>query len=82
MKTETTYFKVAEKKSAHPRPRRYRTFELVKKPHGYRMGVIKYFNSWRQWCFFADPDQAFNSDALRLVADYMENLNEGSRDPV
>ncbi len=78
---ESRYFKIAEKKTATARPKRQRIYEVLKKPQGYRMGQIKYFGSWKQFCFFADPDQAFNSDSLRLVAGFLDNLNAGKANP-
>lgn len=73
--TENRYFKIALKKTATPRPKKQRVYEVLKKPQGYRMGRIKYFGAWRVYAFFADPDQAFNADALRLVASVVEKLN-------
>jgi hypothetical protein len=73
---ETQYFKISEKKSATARPRKQRIYEVLKKPHGYRMGLVKYFGAWRQFCFFSDPDQAFNQDCLRLVATFLDEANE------
>ncbi len=73
--TENRYFKIALKKTATPRPKKQRVYEVMKKPQGYRMGQIKYFGAWKVYCFFADPDQAFNRDSLLLVADAVDKLN-------
>ena len=77
MLTQNRYFKIALKKTATARPRRQKVHEVVKLPQGYRMGYIKYFGPWRVFCFFSDPDQAYNADCLRLITGVLDVLNAG-----
>ncbi len=66
----------------------YLEFELVeKKPKtdvysvnsissGFKLGTIKWFGSWRQYCFFPNGETVFNQGCMKDIQDFMGNLME------
>lgn len=40
-----------------------------------RLGVIKYFGRWRQYCFFPANDMVFSSGCLREIEERLKVIN-------
>jgi hypothetical protein len=36
------------------------------------VGQIRWWSSWRKYCFFPKPETVFEQDCLRLIADFVE----------
>jgi len=47
--------------------------------HGFILGEIRWRGSWRQYCFFPDPDNIFNRSCLNDIADFIKQLMEGRK---
>jgi len=39
---------------------------------GGRLGTVKWYGSWRQYCFFPEPDCVFNKDCMSDVIKFIE----------
>ena len=70
MKKKQDYmdFKVIEKKTKTV------VVEVTSKLHGFKLGIIKWFSRWRQYCFFPVEGTIYNKDCLREIADNLEQL--------
>jgi hypothetical protein len=67
-------------------PREYIDFEVVadtgktkvvaviNRGGGYRLGVIKWYGSWRQYTFHPAPNTVWNVGCLRSVESFIEGL--------
>ena len=61
----------------------YMTFALVGKTaktniwavnnrsSGGRLGMVKWYGPWRQYCFFPEPDTVFNKGCLTIIMGFM-----------
>ncbi len=41
---------------------------------GFRLGTIKWFGSWRQYCFFPNEGTVFNQGCMQDIQDFMQKL--------
>jgi hypothetical protein len=41
---------------------------------GYRLGIIKWFGRWRQYCFFPEPQTVFSEGCLQEISEYLRGL--------
>lgn len=64
----------------------YLEFELIeKKPKtnvysinsiasGFKLGIVKWFSSWRQYCFFPNEGTVFDQRCMKDIRDFMQKL--------
>jgi len=50
------------------------TVNVLSKLHGFKLGTVKWYSTWRQYCFFPATKTIFNRNCLREVADYVSEL--------
>lgn len=41
---------------------------------GFHLGVIKWWGSWRQYCFFPDGDTLYNRECLGDIAIFIDQV--------
>lgn len=56
--------------------RRTRTWNVVNTRFQTVVGQIKWWGAWRKYCFFTEPNMLYDSDCLRMIADYSEKLTK------
>lgn len=49
--------------------------EVASKFYG-RLGIIKWFGSWRRYAFFPDPGTTFDTVCLNDIGSYMKKLGK------
>ncbi len=40
------------------------------------LGIVKWYSSWRQYCFFPSKDTIFNKGCLEDIVDFLEQLKK------
>lgn len=40
------------------------------------VGYVKWYNGWRQYCFFPEPDCIFSSECLNDIINFIQNEEE------
>ena len=73
---ETNYlrFNLKEKKD------KTEVWEVISKRHGFNLGVIKWYGSWRQYCFFPEPETVFNIDCMDDIMIFIQDMMEHKRE--
>jgi len=51
-------------------------FDVINIKSGDRLGIIRWYGSWRQYCFFPHEETIFNSDCMQYIIDFMRELME------
>jgi hypothetical protein len=51
-------------------------YGVFSKHHGDKLGVIKWFGPWRQYCFFSMDVAVFSSSCFQDVAKFLDSLNK------
>lgn len=51
-----------------------KVYGVVNKKSGYRIGKIKWYSPWRQYCLFPDVDTIFNKDCMEYIIDFINTL--------
>lgn len=51
-------------------------YEVLSESSGVRLGVIKWFGQWRQYCFWPETETIWNNACLSAVADVLKGLND------
>lgn len=73
---ETSYVEFVEL-SEKPKTKVY---EVRNKTHGHHLGIIKWFGSWRQYCFFPANfptlSVVFSSGCLHDIEEFIKKLME------
>lgn len=54
-------------------------FDVINIKSGDRLGIIKWYGPWRQYCFFPHEETIFNMDCMRYIIDYIQNLMEARK---
>ena len=49
-------------------------FQVVSKKHGYPLGDIKFYNKWRNYCFYPAPDTIFSNGCLKGITEFIRNV--------
>lgn len=49
------------------------TWRIESKDGGFYLGEIKWYSSWRKYCFFPFPTTIFEEDCLRDIAEFCES---------
>jgi hypothetical protein len=44
-----------------------------------RLGVVKWYASWRQYCFFADARTLYHKDCLREIANFIKRIMDSHK---
>lgn len=47
---------------------------VVNKKSGFRIGTIKWYGPWRQYCLFPDDATIFNKDCMEYIIDFINTL--------
>lgn len=64
-----------------PTSKKTKTFEINAKEGGYKLGVVKWYASWRKYSFFPEPNTLFESKCLQDITDFMNGLMEERKSP-
>ena len=48
--------------------------DILNNSCGHELGYIKWYPQWRQYCMFTYDDIVFNSQCLKDIAEFMDNL--------
>lgn len=48
--------------------------EVTSKLHGDRLGIIKWFSQWRQYCFFPQEGTVYSVECLNDTQSYIGGL--------
>ena len=59
-------FKVIEQKP------KTKVIAVISKLHGYKLGIVKWYGPWRQYCFFPSAETVFNKNCLDDIILFME----------
>lgn len=43
------------------------------------LGIIEWYPSWRQYCFFSDRDEIWSEDCLRVLQYFLEKINNNKK---
>ena len=56
-------------------------WEVVTKdaPRPHRLGIVGWFGRWREYGFFADPENVFEETCLRDIAEFCESQTKAHR---
>jgi hypothetical protein len=50
-------------------------YGVCNRRYGCRLGTIRWWSAWRQYCFFPENDDlVFSAGCMREIADYVERL--------
>lgn len=49
-------------------------FEVISKTHGFMLGRISWYSSWRQYVFSPSYETIWNRDCLKDIQDFLQNL--------
>ncbi len=52
---------------------------LVRSESDHDLGVVKWFSSWRKYCYFPADDTAFEQTCLREIAQFIQDRTEEHR---
>ena len=61
-------FKLLEKKP------KTSVYAVINVKLGNILGIIKWYPSWRQYCFFPESDTVFNKDCLSDIENFVQEL--------
>ena len=45
----------------------------------YAIGEIKWYNPWRKYAFFPDPETIYEQDCMRTIADFLEQETDNRK---
>lgn len=48
--------------------------KILSKSSGDRLGSIRWYGPWRQYCFYPSPDTIFNKGCMNDVVKYIDKL--------
>lgn len=51
-------------------------FSVDNNNSGIRLGIIKWFSSWRQYCFFPTEETVFSQGCMKEIQDFIQNLKK------
>lgn len=55
-------------------------YEIINISSQTRIGVIKWYSRWRQYCFFPNQDTIWNSDCMALIIIFLETANKAHKE--
>ena len=53
-----------------------KVWQVITVEHGEFLGEVRWFTSWRKYCFFPAPSTIFEQDCLRDIADFCETVTK------
>ena len=56
-----------------------KVYSVVNIKSNYSLGVIKWYSSWRQYCFFPAKETIFNKDCMKDIIDFINKLMEARK---
>ena len=56
--------------------RKTRGYMIVGKNDRKRLGLIKWYGPWRQYCFYPEPQTVWNTGCLEDIQDFLNVLKE------
>ena len=59
-------------------PTKTKRWDIYSKSSGWRLGTIKWFSHWRQYCFFPERQTIWNKGCLADIQKFIEQ-NKDSR---
>ena len=68
MKSKYIYMTLIEQKL------KTNVYAIGNKSGGYRIGIIKWYGPWRQYCFFPKEDTIWNKGCLEDVNEFIQGL--------
>lgn len=75
MKTKYKYIEM-EKITLKDKKRKTDIYSVKSNSSAWELGQIKWFHSWRQYCFFPEFDTVFSRGCLDDIADFINQLME------
>lgn len=54
-------------------------FQVISKNHQYPLGEIKWFNKWRQYCFYPAPETVFDRTCLADIQKFILEIIRKTR---
>jgi len=54
-------------------------WNILSKSSGYILGQIKWYGSWRQYCFFPSAHCVFNNSCMTDILNFIKELMEDRR---
>jgi len=57
-----------------PHKGKTKRFSVISKQHGFPLGEIKWYGSWRQYSFYPNGDTIWNTDCLKDIQDFIQQL--------
>lgn len=51
-------------------------YNIKNKNSGDILGIVKWYSSWRQYCFFPKHSTIFNKDCMNEIIDFINTLME------
>lgn len=55
------------------------TWSVVNKSSGYQIGLVIWYNGWRQYVFRPIENTEYNSTCLDTISDFIKRLNKEHR---
>ena len=49
-------------------------YECLNNKSGFQLGIIKWYPSWRQYCFFPSSNTVFNKGCLEDINDFITKI--------
>jgi len=53
-------------------PTKTKRWDIISKSSGFRLGTIKWYGAWRQYCFFPDRMTIWNTDCLQDIRTFIK----------
>lgn len=53
-----------------------KVYGVVNIKSGFRIGIIKWYSAWRQYCFYPDEETIFNTECMQYIIDFIKELME------
>lgn len=75
MKTKYKYIEM-EKIIIKNKKRKTDIYSVKSKSSAWEIGKIKWFPSWRQYCFFPESNTIFSKGCLDDISDFLEQLKQ------
>lgn len=54
-------------------------FEVINEKLDVRLGIVKWYSQWRQYCFFPKNDTLYHHACLSEIAEFINELNNAHK---
>lgn len=51
-------------------------YGIFSRKHGDKLGEVRWWGKWRQYCFFPAHDTVFNRDCIGTIQAFLEHLHQ------